>query len=102
MLDNPIQNLCVSADSPRVIPLPFDVQTGTVTVPDEQTAPNVTRCRSYGYGVPDESRLHYALGFFGGRFYGGSISNVKEYMKNGTICPVGHCFNGAFTTNRPI
>lgn len=95
MLDQSIQNLCVSADSPRVIPLPFDVQTGQVTISDDLTAPNVTRYRSYGYGVPDQTRLHYADAVWGGRRLKTNphSSMIVDHTKNGMICPVRELVN---------
>ncbi|KAH7703340.1 hypothetical protein AAVH_29488, partial [Aphelenchoides avenae] len=64
ILDTPLANLCAGPNTPYALELPFDVSTGTPTVPGYYGCLNcgssVTECRSYGYGAYDSNRLHYA------------------------------------------
>lgn len=104
ILDTPLANLCAGPNTPYALELPFDVSTGTPTVPGYYGCLNcgssVTECRSYGYGAYDSNRLHYATQQ---RMNGGnniqSADACTDYVKyvgfnktRGNLCNVSGAF----------
>ena len=91
ILDAPVPNLCVAYESPRALPLPFDVKTDKVTVTVDSLLNGVTECRHYGYGQPDSSYFQLAFSIHEQMLnIGGGIRNaIKQKMSsNASLCNV--------------